>query len=413
MITQRVVINWVLVYLLLFLSGTWRFNLSANKYLVLGFLVALTAWFLFTDRKISDRFLFYAIVFTGFLFSLSLYTGGGITLLSVISALMKLLIAYFILKTVGSSFTETYIKLVVFLAVVSLFGYTTDKFYLFEGLVRKLPPVDEYGFEGIFYLYRFPWHIERNNSIFFEPGAYQVFLNAALFMLFFAKTSFGSRTIWVYITILVATLVTAFSTTGFLIFAVMFFLFLLKSQVASFTGKIVIIGIFFVVVGAFSTQFYSTFIVKLNDYLTAGEYDTGGSARARSNDSMTDLKIFRKHIFGVGYDNYVKEFSSVGRVFVEEGSSNGVTRTLAVMGLPFSLFLFGSFYWAIKKLLGDFMLASAAFGMVILFLAGESYYVITPVSMAIIAAAFVFDRRSEKREPQRDTRELPNQAEWP
>ena len=85
MTTQRTVINWLLVYLLSFISGSWRYNLSGNRYLVLGFLVALTAWYLFTDRKISDRFLLYALVFFGFLFSLSLYTGGGITLPSTIA----------------------------------------------------------------------------------------------------------------------------------------------------------------------------------------------------------------------------------------------------------------------------------------------------------------------------------------
>ena len=70
---------------------------------------------------------------------------------------------------------------------------------------------------------------------------------------------------------------------------------------------------------------------------------------------------------------------------------------MAKNGLPFALFLFGSFYWALKRLLGDFLLASLAFGMVMLFLWGEAYYVGTPIICAIVAGAFVLERRSAPR----------------
>ena len=172
---------------------------------------------------------------------------------------MKLVIAYLILKTVGSSFVSIYIKLIVFLAVVSLFGYASDQFNLFDGLIRKLPPVGKMGYEGIFYVYRFPWHMPRNNSIFYEPGAYQAFLNAALFLLAFTETSFDSRTKWIFIGILGATLVTTFSTAGFVIFALMFPVFLYKSRIATFSGKIKIVAVVFAVIAVFAAQFYSSF----------------------------------------------------------------------------------------------------------------------------------------------------------
>lgn len=113
-------------------------------------------------------------------------------------------------------------------------------------------------------------------------------------------------------------------------------------------------------------------------------------------------------MFGLGFDKYKQEFDSLRGTVLPGEASNGITYTLAVLGLPFSLFLFGSFYWALKKLLGNFLLATVAFVMFMLFLAGQAYYVVTPISMAIIAAAFVFDYGSVKRESQRDTGELPN-----
>ena len=59
-------------------------------------------------------------------------------------------------------------------------------------------------------------------------------------------------------------------------------------------------------------------------------------------------------------------------------------------GLPIGLFIFGSYYWALRRILYDPMIATGAFVMFMMFLVGEAYYVTTPVGYALIAAAFVF-----------------------
>ena len=392
------VINILLVYLLVFLSGSLRYMQASNKYLILGFIVTFIAWFLFSDRRFSDRFLLYIFFFVGIQLSLSLYTGGGVTLPSIAAAFMKMMLAYLILKTVGSRFSETYINVIVFLAVISLLGFLSDRFHLFEALVVKLPPVGDMGYEGVLYIFRHPWHITRNNSIFFEPGAYQAFLNLALFLIFFTQTNFEKRKKWIYIAILLTTLITTFSTTGFLLFLVMFPLFLYRSNIFSFSNKVLIIGAASVVVVVFSAQFYEKFVVKVDQYLSAGEYELGSSGTERGSDVIADMQIFKKHMFGMGYDQYQREFDRVGRRKVEGGSTNGVTKTLAMMGLPFSLFIFGSYFWAFKRLLGDFLLTTLAFCMFMLFLVGEGYYISAPISYAIIAAAFVYYRVSTEEQ---------------
>ncbi len=389
---QRVLTNVLLVYLLIYLSGSWRYNLLQDPQLVVGFLLAVTAWLLFSDRRISEGFLLYVAVFTGLLLALSLYTGGSLTLTSAISSAMKMVIAYLIIRTVREKFVETYIKVIVFLAVVSLFGYMTDRFNLFDGIIRSLPRVSNLGFEGLLYVYRFPWHIDRNNSIFFEPGAYQAFLNAALFMLFFLKLSFSRKRTLVYVLILLGTLVTTFSTTGFIIFLAMFPAVLYKSQLLSTRGKVKLVGAAFVVVIIFSAQFYTTFLVKISDYLSANEYEFTYSAQARSAGAKTDIKVFKQHPFGLGQRDYAKIYSEVGRVDLEKKgtSPNGVTKIFAIYGLPFALFIFGSYFWAMKTLLRENLLAIVAYVMFLLFLAGESYYMASPITFALIASAFIY-----------------------
>lgn len=374
------------------MSGTSRYNQSTNKYLVIGFIMVIGLWFFFSDRRIGDRFLLYIIVFSSILLSIHLYTGGSASIASVVSSTMKMVLAYLVIKTVGEQFVETYVKLLVFLALFGLFGYATDMLHLFEGIVRKLPMVGDTGYEGILYLYRNPHHLDRNHSIFYEPGAYQGFLNSAMFILFFTTTSFSNKKKYIYIAVLATALVTTFSTTGLLIFALMLALFFYRSELISPADKIKIVSIIIVIISIFSSQFYSTVVVKVNEYLNANEYAQDSSAKIRSSHAKTDLKIFKKHVFGVGHEEYKKEFGIIGRfnVTTANTSSNGVTKTLAVYGLPYSLFIFGSYFWAMKKMLHEFLLSAVAFGMFIMFLAGESYYMSAPITFSLVAAAFVY-----------------------
>jgi hypothetical protein len=381
------------------MSGGMRYNESDNIFLVVIFPAVLVAWFLFTDRKISEGFLLYCLCFSGLLYSLSLYTGGSLSLASVISLILKIILAYLIIRMAGERFADTFIKVMVFLAVISLVGYISDTFQLFEGVVRKLPVVAGRGYDGLFYVFRDSYHPARNSSIFFEPGAYQGLLNAAIFMIYFANTNIRKFRLWICFAILTAALVTAFSTTGFLTFLVGFTLFLFKSKAASSLGKAAFVGLAFLIVGIFSAQFYTTIVVKMDDYLNPSEERKGWSAENRSFDAQTDLKIFKKHVFGLGYDKYMEEFSLIGKEEMGKGSSsNGVTRTLAMYGLPYSLFIFGSYYWAIRRLLGDFIISTGAFVMLMMFLVGESYYITSISSFAIIAAAFIFRSKAEKNE---------------
>ena len=393
--------NIILVYSLIFVSGAHRYSLNQDKYLVLVFLMALAAWYLYTDRKISGQYLLYTTVFVSILFLLSIYTGGSLSLQSLIATTIKFVLAYFVLKTVGEKFVDTYTNVLVFLAAVSLPGYLTDVFHLFDQIVTRLPAVGRYGYEGMLYIFRHSYHPYRNNSIFFEPGAYQGFINSALFLLLFAKTSFSIRRKWIYIVILVAALITTNSTTGFVIFFLLFMLFLYKSDMVTRSKKMVTVGLIMVTVAAFSAQFHETLVVKINDYLNPDILRRGYSAENRSFDMQTDLKIIRKHVFGLGYDEYKKEFSRINKVSLKEGSSNGVTSMFACYGVPYGLFIFISYFWALRKLTGDLLLTTSAYTMFILFLWGESFYQIAPISFAIIAAAFVFTRQHGSSEVER------------
>jgi len=379
----------LLVYLLLFVSGSQRFMLYSDAFLVLVFLFSLAVWLVYTDRKLSDRFILYVAVFSGFLLIINLYTNGGLSVGSVIASTLKLVTAYLILKIVDADFTDTYVKIVVILAVVSLFGYFVDSTNFLSAAFRLLPAVGSTGYEGFLYVFGFRLHIERNNSIFYEPGAYQIFLNAALFILLLVETKFSRRTQWTFIGILLATLMTTFSTTGFLIFGVMFGLFLMESTMLSGKAKTVLVGVLAAVVILFSTQFQEVIFAKTADFLDV--QDITDTSNLRSFDTLVDMEIFKRNVFGVGYDKYIRLVSAIGLIREGQISSNGITKSLAIYGLPFSLFLFGSYFMAIRRLLNGFILSTVSFGLLMMFFVGQSYFVFTPYCLSIIAGAFVYE----------------------
>lgn len=381
-------INYVLVYLLIIISGSHVFSLASEKHLVIIFIVITIVWTVLTNRKTDIRFALYLVLFSGFLLLINLYTNGSLSITSVVGTIIKLMLAYLILKIVGDRFVDTYIYLVSALAAVSLFGYFSDTFHLFDGVISKLPRVGDIGYEGFLYVYRFHAHIDRNNSIFYEPGAYQIFLNAALFMLMFLRTSLTVYSkIFLFILLLI-TLITTFSTTGYLIFTVILFLFLIKSEEVSVYYKITFVGVgVLIFFGVFHEQFYTVIFEKIDRYLSIQHITD--KKDLRSFDLLVDLEIFKRHVFGVGYDNYFNLVSSIGNTHSSHGSSNGVSKTLAVYGLPFSLFLFSSYYLAIRMLLGKGMISIIPFFALLMFFVGQSFYVFTPYCLAIIAAAFI------------------------
>ena len=328
-------------------------------------------------------------IFTGFLLVIHIYTHGSLKLTSILGTIIELLVAYLILQTVGKDFIETYLKVIVFLAVWSLFGFMTDQLNLFDGLIQHLLKVGSTGYEGILYTYRYHYAgYERNNSIFFEPGAYQGFLNAALYMLLFMKTKFTPKQRWLFVGILLVALYTTGSTTGYLIFALLFGVFLFKSGTLSGAGKVALLGALTVVTLIFSAEFHSVIFDKIGRYLSI-QAITDNDTHKRSFDMLVDIEIFKRNLFGVGYQKYWQIFSEIGQVSVGNTSSNGVTKIFAVFGLPFGLFLFGSYYWALSKLSGSIIMGILLFIMLLMFFVGEAYYVLSPACLAIIVSMFM------------------------
>lgn len=385
--------DYLVLYLLIATSGSLRFNAFPDKMLIVFLGLIVVYAIMIKKVRISIPFLGYSAVVYLFLMIGYYYTDRSMSFNSIVGFLVKFLIAYFALLSIGRNFVDIYLKLLYFLAVVSLVGYVMDLSGLFGGLIHLLPAIGSSGegYEGFLNVFANHHHYERNQGIFYEPGAYQIYVNAAIIMLLLCNNSLDQKKRNNYFIVFTLVIITTISTTAILIYAGVVTLALLKSSKLSGKMKSAIVLSAIIGSGVASTFIYEVVINKLQGYVAGGQIERsglGGSGQRRSFDAKVDLEIFKRDILGVGQKKYAEMFSTIGRT-TATSSSNGITRTLAIFGLPFTIFLFASYYVAIRKLMPDIFLATFVFLLFILCINSQSFFVIAPATLAIIASIFV------------------------
>lgn len=163
----------------------------------------------------------------------------------------------------------------------------------------------------------FGFNIYRLSGIFWEPGIYQIFLNIALYYLFFYCLKRNK----IVLVSLVINLFLTFSTTGYCIFVVMATLWVSRNRVFSRYKQIMLI------IGA-AIAFALVYFILLDK--KTGSYS--GSYELRVNDLMIGLQLFTEDnlFFGIGYNNTSIFGTAQG---LDRGNSNGLITWLYTMGL--------------------------------------------------------------------------------
>lgn len=383
-------LNLLAVYLLIFLSGSIRYNAEQDLLLVVSTVVAV-ALLLRKVGRLHAPFVVYTTVFFASLAAISLYTNGSLALGSVVGTTLRLIFAYAVLALVKEHFIESYLRVVFLLAAVSLAGFVSDAYRLFEPLVQLLPVVaDGQAYEGFLYAFRYVVQPGRNSSIFYEPGAYQIYLNSALFLVLFVTTGWARSRRLRYFVVLIIAIITTFSTTAYLMTALILAAAMLRSDVIAGKYKLLLLISVASAMLLLSDKIEQVVVLKLQDYLDI-QHATDSSNR-RSFDPLVDLQIFSRNPLGVGYDEYRLAFSATGQVREGTGSSNGITRLLAVYGLPFAVFLLVSYSRFFFKFLRSTLLIVLAWGLFIMALWSQSYFIFAPIFLAFIAAQFIWPR---------------------
>lgn len=206
-------------------------------------------------------------------------------------------------------FIDDYQKIMLFLCEVSLIGYVA--FLTFPQLHNLLSPVNNAGTRATnMIIYAASKHNTRNMGMFWEPGAFQTFINLAL-LFEISKEKVNKKTVALYC----VTILTTYSTTGYLAMALVLALQFFRKKI-SIKRKIILFSLLLVIIGvclflpavnrllfASSLNGQSTVFGKVLNFSTrSSNPDVLTSADVRYNAIFEVWKAFlERPLWGYGY----------------------------------------------------------------------------------------------------------------
>ncbi len=387
-------IDYFLLFLLLATTGI-PFFMYSIEYVIVG--CALSSFvFYYRKRKIDQLMVAVVLVFAavqilqGIIFNFfSFRTFFGLY--------VRLFFAYFVIKSIGNSFTLKYVVLLKYLAIISLFFYTagilSTSFIYFvinnvgETIADPFLTVMKYesnldiiifNFHGMVESY---WLILRNSGPFWEPGAFCGFLIIAIYF----DYNRTKRLFNVFGIIAIITIVTTFSTTGYIAYATFALISLLLSDRYKNTTIIIKPILFMLTLLGVVYLFTTTFFLKekIFDQMeqTRVQKTDVGYFVSSSNRFASALKdifdVLDYPLTGLGR-NEITRFKGADMDDRETvHRNNGITYLLATYGIVIFVMYFYLIYAGFRKLSSS--KGYAYLGILLLFIIGFSEIYFTRV----------------------------------
>ena len=368
-------IDYIIVFLLLFISGNPISSLSDWSYAlacVLFLFIAIRKRVPITNRYLLGILFAFISVFSAHYLCLE-----NVSVNADINQLIKLYVAFLSTIIVGIQFRYVYFKVVTFLSTISLLCFfLTLLLGDFPGIV-----VDEIHKSLLFYNHIFIGEHDspvgiRNCGMFWEPGAFQGYINLVFLLYikdFMSLYKSYKREIW----ILIITLITTFSTTGYIVFGVFLFFVILGSirnvvlRIFAFVIYVLITLLFFFNIdflgGKVESQYEESQVIK-----------NEGAASSRIGSAIVAWENIEQHPYiGNGYlvkERYKKSF------FDESTGGNGFFGSMNVLGIPMILIYLVLLYKNYKSS----SLFKLSFVVVIVILLQGEYFLYYPLFWSLL-----------------------------
>lgn len=326
-----------LVILLIVFSGhpLVIFSPMVREYFqVITIFMLLVSALVYSRQHVMRKFALWIIPIL-FLMSYHFLFLSGVEPGTNIFILMKWFIGISILRCVGQDFDQLYVDIMSALALFSLVYFVYIQFFGFLPGIPYLANTDNVllsGRSSILLYTQIPDEFDRNYGMFWEPGAYQGFLNLALlFLIRFEK----SRKTMIQTLILVATIITTKSTTGYIVLA-----FMLYFLVKKYSSKSNVTKYFFLILLLLGT----VFVYNNTDFMGAkiankmSDYDDG-SGRITDYKKYWNMLIAHP-LTGNSFNSGVISGNGFFYLLVSTG----------ILGLGYYLL---TVYWNIKKQSSD------------------------------------------------------------
>ena len=316
---------------------------------------------------------------------LCLWIGGFIALMAMqylilphvsipanINFLLKLYLAFLVVRFLQSTFRYVYLRVIYCLALISL---------AFFSVQIVLGPIgvdfDRYKTLFVYNTISTGSGLSRNSGMFWEPGAFQGFIMIVPLLylndLKYLWDNYRKECI-----VLIITLITTQSTTGYIAFAVLIAYALVTSEMPFATKYITLLFIALIISMSFS---YVSFLGdKISEEYTATlKLKEGELSWSRMGSFYLDYQnIIRHPIIGNGFLMEMR-YGSLGKHL--EGISNGFTGSINMYGIVAMICYYTCIF---RKLLSYTFFQKIVFLLIIIILLNGEYYLSYPFFWALL-----------------------------
>lgn len=317
------------------------------------------------------------------------YTWGG-TLRVLSNVLMCFLVFE---KFYVSDIVRNYCKIMQVIAILSLLTYIFQPFILeYKHLFPLRVSINHE--EGIvthytnIYIALLRWEgARRNHGIFWEPGAFQVFLNVSLmFELFILKED---RKTYLRLIVLIFAIATTLSTASITNLLVLLLAYLLSSDTKNKKQNLILL----LSLVAISSVLFGSQVIENIEYkfgLKTGV--VSGNVTSRIQPFLLDLKLMSENLFGVGIDRYAIELTRLKNELGMYFHSSSCTQT--VFGASFGimslmLIIYGS--WKLSKRVNSSRLSAVLIFLFIQLLFSTESFIFYPLFYFLVFGGICTD----------------------
>ena len=243
---------WLLV-VAINISGNPGFTIIFPYYTTIIVLFVGLFAYSFIKQKYVDKKTYTYILLWVCLFLLSAFYVREFALNSSLHAIMKMSIGLLVLSTLNKKFPIYYSNIIYFFSILSLSCFIYNHAFgvlPYISLGESMDGGNGLRVTSIIYtqLYNLNSHglVFRNCGPFWEPGAFQGFVNLAIIIELLGNKVRDKK--WnLRMSIFVVTIITTYSTGGYIVLALNFIYYLISDKELDKTNKIVIFGLFSIV----------------------------------------------------------------------------------------------------------------------------------------------------------------------
>lgn len=335
-------IKKIIFFVLVFFDSSFFFVNQVNGYIVVFInLIAVISLLFYTKKINKNYFVCYSLTLLLILFNSIIYGNIKQTVILFISLTGAFLfVNYFEIEV----FSLYYNNIIYFIAIYSLIFFMINFFYpviLYKNPLFFQSAAGIKYFNYIFSIVSNNTYVLRNYGFFWEPGAFAIFLNIALYIELNVISKKQKKRILIYLITIISTL----STLGIIsmLLQILPIIFVKKEHTKNNNRLFILFIIMVLFIIMFINKDYVIFHVfeKLN---TSGE--TSSTTLTRINAIIYPMNQFLKSpFFGIGMNNFL---------LLQNNMCNGMATCtyvnwLCIYGIGGLLFVLGSTLFFVEK----------------------------------------------------------------